>query len=55
METHKLLAIGKDASGVKLTTEGASELTSFSTDLQLTLLAFGMTPDQLSATCNALL
>jgi hypothetical protein len=48
MDTQELLATGKDASGVNLTTKGTRELTSFSTELQLTLLAIGMTPDQLS-------
>jgi hypothetical protein len=55
MDTHKLVATGKDASGVKLTAKGTNELIHFSTELQLTLLALGMTPGQLSATRDHLL
>jgi hypothetical protein len=54
MDTHKLLITGKDASGAKLNTKGTSELTRFSSDLQLTLMALGMTPDQLSGMLKSL-
>jgi hypothetical protein len=48
MKTCALLGKDEDASGNPLDDEGRYELTRLSMELQLTLLALGMTSDQLA-------
>jgi hypothetical protein len=48
MKTCQLLGEDKDGSGYKLHAKGRYDLTRFSMELQMTLLALGMTSEELA-------